>query len=383
MLYFHNAILCTPSHTLSHGSLLIDRGRIITLGETNNLTAPRDVEVFDCSGLVLAPGFIDLQLNGGFGLDFTQNPEAIWSVAAQLPRYGVTAFLPTIITSPPETIQRALQVLRQGPPPGFRGATPLGLHLEGPFLNPGKKGAHNPAYIRPPSLEAIHGWTPENGVRLVTLAPELPGALEVIQELVQRGVTVSAGHSLATYEQAMTAFAAGVTCGTHLFNAMPPLGHREPGLAAALLTHPAAATWLIADGIHVHPAMVALAWASKGSGGLALVTDGMAALGMPAGDYALGDFNVHVDSTSARLADGTLAGSIITTDASLRYLMQFTGCSLPEALTTLTNTPARLAHIANKGELRSGMNADLVLLTPQGEVKATVVAGEMVYSNRD
>jgi len=335
------------------------------------------VQRIEARGLILVPGWLDLQINGGFGFDFTENPASLWDVAAQLPRYGVTSFLPTLITSPPEKTAQALEILAQGPPPGFQGASPLGWHLEGPFLNPGKKGAHNPVYLRDPSANHIEFWSPENGVLLVTLAPELPDALNVIRELRGRGVVVSAGHSSATYDQALAGLDAGITYGTHIFNAMTALHHRQPGLPGALLADPRATVGLIADGIHVHPTLCKLIWQVKGSHGLTLVSDAMAALGMPSGEYVLGDYHVQVDDTTARLNDGTLAGSILTPDAALRNLMAFTGASLAEALPTLTSAPARLLGLAGRGELVPGNLADLALLTPNLQVAATWVEGEL------
>lgn len=383
-LLIKRATLYTPERVLREYDLLVEDGLIAAV----HASAPWGVEhepdvlVVDATGLIVTPGWIDMQLNGGFGNDFTDTPECIWEVAAQLPRFGVTAFLPTIITSPPEKIEAALDVIHKGPPPGWKGAIPLGLHLEGPFLNPQKKGAHNPAHLRLPDMEMARDWVPENGVRLVTLAPELPGAFELIQYLRRHGVIVGAGHSMATYNEALVAFEAGVIYGTHLFNAMPPLAHREPGLAGALLVNPEATVGLIADGIHTHPAMVAMAWRCKGSDRITLVTDGMAALGMPPGRYRLGDVDVIVGHDSARLADGTLAGSIATPDIALRNIQRFTGCSLRDALETLTSTPASLLGL-NKGRIGVGYDADLTVINPGGEVVMTVVGGEIVYQQLD
>jgi N-acetylglucosamine-6-phosphate deacetylase len=247
------------------------------------------------------------------------------------------------------------------------------------MLNPGKKGAHNPAYILPPSPEVIEDWSPENGVRLVTMAPEIPGALDVIRELRKRGVVVSAGHSLASYDEAVRSFDAGITKGTHLFNAQPPLDHRQPGLSAALLTDRRVSVGLIADGIHVHPAMIDLAWRMKGPRGVVLVTDAMAALGMPPGNYHLGDYDVIVDAASARLLNGTLAGSILTHDTAVRNLMNYTGCSLAEALAAASLNPGNLIGLESKGRLEPGADADLILLNPGGQVMSTLVAGQIVY----
>jgi N-acetylglucosamine-6-phosphate deacetylase len=231
----------------------------------------------------------------------------------------------------------------------------------------------------PPSLEVIEGWSPEEGVRLVTLAPEIPGAIEVIHELRKRGILVSAGHSMATYDEAMQAFDAGVLKGTHLFNAQPPMDHRQPGLSAALLADRRITTGMIVDGIHVHPTMVDLAWRLKGPEKFVLVTDAMAALGMPPGNYHLGDYDVIVDATSARLSNGTLAGSILTQDAAIRNLVSFTKCSLAEAAAAATQNPASLLGLDSKGCLEPGADADLVLLSPGGYVQSTWVAGKVVY----
>jgi len=336
--------------------------------------------VIDATGLLLAPGFIDMQFNGGFGDDFTDDPTTIWRAAGLLPRYGVTAFLPTIITSSPEKVALGQQVVTRGRPAGFLGAEPLGLHVEGPFLNPQKKGAHNPAYLRPPTPDAVAGWSPDSGVRLVSLAPELPGALPVIRSLAERGVVVSTAHSLATYDEALAAFDAGARYGTHLFNAMPALGHRDPGLPGALLADDRVSVGIIADGVHVHPAMVGLVWRLLGPHRLNLVTDAMAALGMPPGVHRLGDYEVAVDATSARLADGTLAGSILSLDQAVRNLVAFTGCAVSDALATVTTTPARLLGLdRERGRVAPGAVADLVLLTPDLQVWMTLVRGEVAY----
>lgn len=371
MFCIRHARVFTPDEVIEDGAVLVENGRISAVGPTPAVECPPAAEVVDAHGRFLVPGFIDLQVNGGFGYDFTTAPETIWSVAAQLPRSGVTAFLPTIITSPLETVRRAQAVLGAGPPVGFRGAQPLGLHLEGPFLNPARRGAHNPAYLRRPAPPDVVNWSPETAVVLVTLAPELPGALEVVGTLTGRGVVVSAGHSLATFAQAQTAFAAGVRGGTHLFNAMPPLHHREPGLAGALLSDSRVIVGLIADGIHVHPAWVRLVWEMVGNGRVALVTDAMAALGMRPGTYRLGDRDVAVDATCARLADGMLAGSIITLDAALRNVLSFTALGLEAVLPALTTTPAALLGLPRKGRIAPGFDADLVLLSEALEVEAS------------
>ena len=384
MLYIRNATLLTPTERIDDGALVTDGKRIAGVGPVEEIPCPDGAQVIDAAGLFLVPGFIDLQINGAFGHDFTADPTTIWLVAEKLPRYGVTAFLPTIISSPLETVAAAQEILGQTPVSGVTGAIPLGLHVEGPFLNPTRKGAHNPEHLLAPDLEAVADWSPERGVRLVTLAPELPRGLDLVALLTERDVVVSAGHSNATYAEALAGFDAGIRYGTHLFNAMPPLQHREPGLIGALLTDPRPTVGMIADGIHTHPSIVRMAWQILGNTRLNLVTDAMAALGMPPGQHLLGDYDVTVDETSARLADGMLAGSILSLDVALRNLIRFSECSLAEALPTVTTTTAKLLGLADRrGQLAAGYPADLVLLSPEFDVVLTIVGGQIAYRKDD
>ena len=381
MLQITNATIHTPHRIIERGSVTMDGGRIVAVGPAASTPPPAGAGQIDAGGRVLAPGFIDLQLNGAFGHDFTADPSTIWDVAARLPRYGVTAFLPTIITSPIAQVEAGMGVVTSGRPQGFRGADPIGIHAEGPFLNVKKKGAHNQAYLRAPSAADVAGWSPASGMRLVTMAPELPGALDVIRELTGRGVVVSTGHSMATFDEAVAGFDAGARYGTHLFNAMPSLGHRDPGLPGALLADARMTVGFIADGVHTHRSIIALVWQVLGPKRLSLVTDAMAALGMPPGAHRLGDYDVIVDATSARLADGTLAGSILELDQALRNLVEITGCTLGDALETMTTTPARLlGQEHERGRVEPGCIADLVLLSPELKVDTTIAAGEVVYT---
>jgi N-acetylglucosamine-6-phosphate deacetylase len=339
--------------------------------------------VIQAGGLLAVPGLIDLQINGAFGWDFTSEPDGIWAVARQLPRFGVTSFLPTIISSPATTVAQAQEILADGPPGGFRGAVPLGLHLEGPFLNPEKAGAHDPKMLRPPDEERAARWSPAAGVRLVTLAPELPGALAVIARLAAQGVVVGAGHTTAAPLEIQAGIDAGLGYATHLFNAMAPLHHRRPGPVPALLADDQVIVGLIADGIHVHPAVVDFMWKTVGAKRLSLATDAMAGLGMPSGTYTLGSTAVAVDGRSARNSDGHLAGSLLSPDRALRNLMAYTGCSLDQALPTITRTPADILGLfPSKGGLLPGADADLVLLDAQLQVALTVVGGRIAYQRK-
>jgi len=374
------ADIYTPFDRLLNKAVMVENGRIFRVDDAVPTTGWSDAEHIDATGLILIPGLIELQINGAFGLDFTAEPDAIYPVAQKLPRFGVTSFLPTIITSPLERIARAQALLQAGAPAGFRGARPLGLHIEGPFLNPERKGAHRPEYLRSPSLDDYAGLSPDTGVLLVTLAPELPGALEIISELTRRGIVVSSGHSMATFDQAREGFRCGVRYATHLFNAMSPLLQFEPGLPGAVLAQPGLRFGLIADGIHVHPALVELIWKLTGPGRLTLVSDAMAALGMPPGKYVLGDYEVNVDASSARLLNGVLAGSILTHTDAIRNLIAYSGCSLGDALTCLTTTPADLLGMGDLiGQIAPGFQADLVLVTPDLQVVRCWVQGELVY----
>jgi N-acetylglucosamine-6-phosphate deacetylase len=387
-----------------------------------------DTVTFDATGLVVAPGFIDLQINGAVGADLSSQPERIADIAAALPRWGVTAWLPTIVTGPADVRRRALATLARlvdvetaraadrayaadavdvadERDPGPAHAVPLGLHFEGPFLAPERRGAHDRTHLAAPSTAAVtdvldgEGWSRDTGVALVTLAPELPGARDLVRALVERGVVVSLGHSSASAAEARAAADAGATYVTHLFNAMGPLHHREPGLAGVALTDGRLFAGVIVDGLHVDPAVVDLAVRSLGDR-LSLVTDAVAALGAPAGRVPLGGASADVspDDGAVRLADGTLAGSTLSLDQAVRNVVTFalrglggrTHGDAPGALTALaaavravTATPAAVLGLPDRGVVAEGAVGDLVVLTPTGEVVATVIGGRVVHDARD
>lgn len=341
-------------------------------------SAPAGARSLDATGLHVLPGFLDLQVNGAAGIDLTLEPERLWEVAAVLPRFGVTGFLPTVITSAPEQRERALATLAAGPPAGWAGALPLGLHLEGPMIAPARKGAHPPDRLRPPSAELVDGWSRDAGVAMVTLAPELPGALEVVATLVARDVVVALGHTEAAAAQVRAAVQRGARAVTHLGNAMPPLGGRTPGPVGAALADRRLVAGVIADGHHLDDTTLA-AYAAALGDRLLLVTDTTAALGMPDGAARLGDQQVEVRDGTVRLADGTLAGSAADLAQCLRVLRRATGRSLTEAVAACTTVPAALLGDATRGRLTHGARGDLTLVDDDLRVVATVVGGRLLH----
>ena len=326
---------------------------------------------------LLCPGFIDLQINGAFGADIGPDPDAIRTLIDKLPATGVTSFLPTLISSPPERYEEFFAALEEGA--ANEGARVLGAHLEGPFLAPERKGAHDPANLRSVDLGFLRELLRSEKVKLMTLAPELPKSLEGIELLLEEGAVASAGHTEATYEKVMRAADAGLRLGTHLYNAMRSLAHREPGTVGALLTHDRIRTGIIADGVHVHEAAIRLAHRAKGSESLILVTDAMEAAGMPQGDYELGGRKVRLEDGAVRLPDGTLAGSALTMDEAVRNTVRFLGVSLAQAVRMAAETPAAALNLDGKGKIAVGCDADLVLLNEEGTVLETIVSGERVY----
>jgi N-acetylglucosamine-6-phosphate deacetylase len=351
------------------------------IAERGSVDAPH----LDATGLVVAAGLVDLQVNGAAGVDITAEPERLAEVGAELVRHGVTAYLPTVITSAPEARTAALSALateRAAAGPEGR-AVPLGLHLEGPMISPERRGAHPERWLRPPSLDLVADWSREAGVLMVTLAPELPGAIDAIAELVRRGVVVSIGHTAATGAEVEAAVAAGATCATHLFNAKPPIGARDPGPAGAILGSTALVAGLIVDGVHLDAHTVRAAWQALGPDRFWSVSDTTAALGLGDGPTVLGGQRVLVEDGAVRLPDGTLAGSAASLAHCVSTLWRTVGCSLAEAIATATSTPARLVGDAQRGSLAAGHRGDVVLLDADGsgglEVVATVIGGSVVH----
>ncbi len=361
--------------------IAIDAGRIIAIDPHDSARTKGDegALVIDVTDLYVAPGFIDLQCNGALGIDVTMQPERIWELASVLPRWGVTSFLPTIISSPLPMIERARRVVSD-PPDQQTGARVLGLHVEGPFLNPTRAGAHPARHLRLPKPDDVASWSKDSGIALVTLAPELDTDHEVVRALISRGVVVSAGHTNATSQELDLAISAGVSMVTHLFNAMSPLTHREPNVVGHALGDARIAATVIVDGIHVAAEVVRLAYRLLGSDRFILVSDAVAALGLPSQSLRLGDVDLIVTNDRVTTPDGILAGSILSMDQAIRNLSDFTDCSWASALRCATSTPAAAIHRPDLGTLSVGAFADVVVLDSQRQVVLTMVNGEIVFS---
>ena len=335
-----------------------------------------DEEVVAAPGEVIAPGFIDLQVNGFAGHDAAAGADAIAAVSEALPATGVTAFLPTLISEPVEVGARfaaAVGAASEAP-----GARVLGAHVEGPFLNPSFRGAHLRSNLAEPTAERVDVVLAARP-RMVTIAPELPGGLDAVERLHSAGIVVSAGHTGADFEQGRKAIAAGVRFATHVYNAMPPVHHRRPGIALALMLDPRVTTGLIADGEHVHPSICEQLVRVKGYSRIALTTDQTSAAGGSPGTYTLSGRPVFSDGKVVRLEDGTLAGSAATMPDLLRLMARLPGVGLARALSLASSVPARVLGEHRLGRISAGACADLVVLDADLRVRLTMVRGVVKF----
>jgi N-acetylglucosamine-6-phosphate deacetylase len=368
-----------PIHGLSGDSsrFLVEDGTITWLGTGAPPRRP-DEEVVAAPGELIAPGFVDLQVNGFRGHDAAGGPADIASISEALPSTGVTSFLPPLISAPVETGAAFTAAVAAATE---KGARVLGAHLEGPFINPSFRGAHDRALITNPTPKKVDEVIRAKP-RLVTIAPELHGALGdmgAITRLRSAGIVVSAGHSGADFECGRQAIAAGVRFGTHIYNAMPAVHHRRPGIALALLLDPRVTVGLIADGEHVHPAICEQLVRTKGPSRIALTTDQTAAAGMAPGSYLLSGRHVISDGAVVRLEDGTLAGSAATMDHLVRRMSQLPGMNVARAIAMASTVPARVLGEKSLGRIRVGACADLIVLDRELHVRLTMVRGQVKY----
>ena len=371
--------IVTDHEVWEEGTVLLEGGTIEGV-ERGKVEAD---EIHEYPGCLVLPGFVDLQVNGSFGIDVASHPGRLTELSRGLATTGTTGYLPTVISSPAEVYRQVLPALAEAMEQAPPGAKPLGLHLEGPFVNAEKKGAHPPQLLSPPDADLLHELLELGPVRMLTLAPELEGADRLAGIAAGRGVVVSAGHSNASFEQALASFDRHVSGVTHLFNAMSPLHHRQPGLPGAAFSHPRPVSGIIADGRHVHPGAVALALRMLGPDRLYLATDAVAATGMGPGEYPLASRQTYLDAAGGvpTLGDGTLAGSTLTMDEVFRNVLAFTGCTIPEAARMAAATPAQLVGEGErKGRMAPGYDADVTVLREQDlSVAAVYRGGDRVY----
>jgi len=406
MIVLSGADLVLPDRMLTPGTLVIDGDRIAEVRSgTASGAGHRRAPLFAFHRHCIVPGFIDVHMHGIEGFDTLDDGNPVAAMAARLPRYGVTAFCPTTVACRPDELRRMLRHLRlarktRAP----RAARVLPAHLESNFINPQFRGAQPLACLRSPraalagrvklphpirhqddqflapDLLAEVERAPQD-VGIVTLASELDGGLDLIRWLTSRGHRVSLGHSGATYEEGLEAIAAGARQATHLFNRMPPLGHRVPGLAGAVLQSEEVAAELICDGYHVHPALVRMAAAAKGPSRILAITDGTAVSGLRPGAWAsLGGQAITAGESAAFLRDGTIAGSLLTMDRAFQMLVGKMAMSLVDAATVCSTTPARELDLIGHGVLAPDAIADLVVLDEKLSVVQTYIAGQLAYS---
>lgn len=373
----------TPAGPIHDAVVVIDDGRIVDVGTRSSVTVPEGARTVDCADHVLAPGYVDIHIHGAAGHDVMHaDADGLAAVQRKLAQHGVTSYCPTTVTAPLDPTLRALERLAGAIEAAEQGTTagqaqPVGIHIEGPFLSHARRGVHPPADLVPPSIELFERfWEAARGrIRVMTIAPELAGAAKLIAHASRRGVVCSLGHSDSTAEPVRAAIAAGARHATHTFNAMRPLDHREPGILGIVLDDPRLTADIIADGVHVDPAMVDLFLKAKGAGGAVLITDAISATGMGDGTYQLGSFQVEVRGPRC-LHEGKLAGSVLTLDRAVRNVMEFSGWGLAEVAPLASRNPARvLGADARKGILAPGADADIVVLSAAGEIIRTVCRG--------
>ena len=361
--------------------VLIEDGQIGSIGSRDSVEVPGGARILDFPGATLAPAFFDVHIHGAAGHDVMEaTPQALDTMGRFLASRGTGSYLATTVTAPLDATLRALtglaQLITEPATPGR--ATPIGIHLEGPFLSHEKRGVQPAEHLLAPDIGTFDRMfdAAEGHVRLMTLAPELPGAAELTAHATARGVRVSVGHSNATAAETRAAIAAGAVSATHTFNAMRALDHREPGVLGTVLTSDALYAELICDGIHTEPEIVQLWWKAKGPERAILVTDAMSAAGMPDGEYQLGGFAVQVAEGRA-MARGVLAGSVLTLDRALANFIKFTAATVEQGLRLLTANPAAMTGLSDYcGTIAVGRIANLVALDPAGQLIASIVGGQ-------
>jgi N-acetylglucosamine-6-phosphate deacetylase len=384
-LLIHNAHLFTPRHAGLTGWVLVEKGliRALGVGSTPEFSEDESIQVIDAQGHNLLPGFVDLHVHGGAGHEVMDaSPGGLEEMSRFYASHGVTSFLATTWTADHPSIMKALELVEEMQGRIRAGATLLGVHLEGPYLNPSRCGAQDVSLIRRADKKDALEILDSGVIRLLALAPEFDENLWLIDECVRRGITVSAAHTMANHVQMQRAAEHGITQLTHSFNAMEPLGHRELGTIGAAMAIPQISCELIADNIHVHPGAQKILVDVKTPSGVILVTDAIRAAGLADGDYMLDNRSVHIENGAVRLANGTLAGSVLTMERALKNVCAAAGRPLSEMWVTSSLNAARAIGVsARKGSLEVGKDADLVLLDENFQVRCTVVEGDVIFNN--
>lgn len=377
--------IITPDLTITDSVVLIEDSRISTIAPRNQLTiAPTETEIIDADGLLVMPGLIDIHVHGGGGSDtMDATSHALEKMSNIFLQHGVTAYLATTASQSfsaiTEAVDNVAQYITDNP-----GARPIGMHLEGPYLCNPYRGAHIPEWLRNPDPAEYRRWLQTGVIRLMTVAPELPGVLELIREGAGMGVRFSAGHTQANPHQIRAAVDAGLSLSTHTFNGMAGLHHRDLGTVGALLADDRVYCEIIADGTHVHPDILKLLLRIKSVEHTILITDAIRATGQPDGEYDLAGQFITVNMGMARTIAGGLAGSTLTLDRAVHNIQQFSGISINQAIHMATVSPAAvLGLLGSKGEIRPGADADILIADTEMNVKAVMVSGKVLYRSLD
>ena len=378
-----NAVILRSGYTATPGGILLSDGKIKEILPKGALPPESARLVIDASKNYLVPGFIDLHVHGGGGSDFSDDGgRKLLKIIKFLASFGTTSVLPTIATSSRDDLARIVRFIAPFYTGNKKGGRVLGINLEGPYLSIGKRGAQPLRFIRNPDLAEIEKLLDMAGgaIKIMTLAPELKGAFDLIRILKRSGVIAAAGHTTADYEIMKAAIKAGISYATHIFNSYPILHHRETGAIGALLESDRVDTEILCDGIHLSPVLIRLLFRMKTIDRLILVTDGIEVMGRRIKSFVMGGRKVIVNSQGARMADGTLVGSMLPMNHALCNVVKFTGIPLSDALILATTNPARLLGVEDrKGDIRVGMDADLVIMDKRCNIKRTIIAGETVF----
>ena len=374
------ARLLSPQGGIAEPFVVIEDGSITEVGSRTEAPLPSG-KILDFPGAAIAPALFDVHIHGSGGHDVMEaTPQALGTIGGFLAGHGVGAYLATTVTADMDVTLRSLAGLAREMRHPQPGAQPVGIHLEGPFLSPHKRGAHPERLLQRPTIALLEQmWQASEGqTRLLTIAPEIPGADEVIARAVELGIRVNLGHSNATLAEARRGVELGAASVTHTFNAMRRFDHREPGLVGEALTNDALFAELICDGLHVDPTAVRIFWKMKGRERGILITDAMSAAGMPDGPYKLGELDVRVEGGRCLIEENTLAGSTLTLDAGVRNFAEFTGASLEKVLPLATRNPAQMLGLEERiGAIAVGRSADFVLLSPEHTIVQTFLRGEL------